>query len=397
MHAKYEDILPSVGPFTDDLLKEANSINSERNFIISPLSLVTSLAILVNGARGTSKDELTYALHLSRKMTAQKLDSFYLHFLSDIKVKLVSQQMRIENLALISAKCEVSKEFEENVKNSYYVHLEKVNFLTQGESCVKKVNDWVTESTQGLIQELMSLQPPLNTNFMLFNSIFFESTWLFKFDLDTYVRNFFVNDTNKEKVVFMKARKQFCYAEIVFSSASDGVRMAEVPYNGTFNMVILFPPVFTRINAVIASYPLSAFLEKFHKEKTHRLIDLHIPKFKIEAKTQLNDVLGKLGIKGVFSPKNAGLSPISEAQELRLPSLIQATSLEVNEEGTNSPKSPFERYYVPDDYAKLAQTTLILDRPFVFVIYDRLFNLPVFVGKVSDPQFPRQSTENGTE
>ena len=199
---------------------------------------------------------------------------------------------------------------------------------------------------------------------------------------------FLVNDQFEEKVTFMTVTKSFYYEEISVGSTCDALKMIELPYEGNSSMFILLPPKSCKVNAVIASQSIYELVKKFQERKTEKMVELHMPKFKFNTKIQMQDILIKMGITDIFSTSSANLSGISESQRLYVSSILHATAIEVNEQGTKaaavtSISIGIESLMPPP--ANLIE--LILDHLFLFLIYEHVANLPLFVGKLSKPQF----------
>lgn len=64
-------------------------------------------------------------------------------------------------------------------------------------------------------------------------------------------------------------------------------------------------------------------------------VNLYMPKFKIETKTDLKDALYSLGMKEMFE-NNANFTGIVDAPPLKVSKIIQKAFIEVNEEGSEA-------------------------------------------------------------
>ena len=112
---------------------------------------------------------------------------------------------------------------------------------------------------------------------------------------------------------------------------------------------------------------------------------IEIPKFKLNFETNLTNALSRLGMRTAFSAKAdfSGITPTFS----RVDDVFQKTFVEVNEEGTEAaaatgvivmtlglaPKHPPKPF------------SMIVDRPFFFVIQDGKTGLILFMGAIVDP------------
>jgi serine protease inhibitor len=105
--------------------------------------------------------------------------------------------------------------------------------------------------------------------------------------------------------------------------------------------------------------------------------DLYFPRFKLEWERMLNPDLQSLGMTDAFSDGLADFSRLSTARNLVINIVKQKTYVDVNEEGT-------EAAAVTNVGVTLtsAPASVRFDRPFLFVIRERLSGTIVFMGKI---------------
>lgn len=109
-------------------------------------------------------------------------------------------------------------------------------------------------------------------------------------------------------------------------------------------------------------------------------LKLYMPKYKISSDLNLNFVLDQMGIKDIFQEAAADLSGISP-DKLFLSRVIHKAEIEVDEEGTIA-----SAVAVGELQNKITGTEIIVDRPFLYFIYDKQTKSIVFMGKYSFPK-----------
>ena len=109
--------------------------------------------------------------------------------------------------------------------------------------------------------------------------------------------------------------------------------------------------------------------------------ELVMPKFRFDFEKVLNDQLKAMGMTDAFSPGMADLSGISDA-DIYVSFVKQNTFIDVNEEGT-------EAAAVTTIGVELtsAPEPVVIDKPFIFAIRERLTNTLLFIGKVEMPVY----------
>jgi serpin B len=119
------------------------------------------------------------------------------------------------------------------------------------------------------------------------------------------------------------------------------------------------------------------WMGSFHETK----ISLALPRFRIEYDVALNETLKALGMTPAFDPAAADFSRITKARDdLYISSVRQKTFVEVNEEGTEAAAATSVGISVTS-----APPAVIVDRPFIVAIRERLSGTLLFIGRIGAP------------
>ena len=162
-------------------------------------------------------------------------------------------------------------------------------YTLSAESTKNEINGWVRDQTNGLIDSILS-QPFDNTTQMaLLNAIYFKASWEKKFSKYTEEKIF--HGQNGDTIVdMMNNEASFLYAE------TKCYQMIRLPYYGDYEMVVYLPK--NAIDIMNWHYPNEAEIKNPHWQK--RTVSLHMPKFELEYKKNLKNVLQALGLNGIF-------------------------------------------------------------------------------------------------
>jgi len=108
---------------------------------------------------------------------------------------------------------------------------------------------------------------------------------------------------------------------------------------------------------------------------------LNVPRFKMDYRRSLVDDLRALGMGIAFDAGQADFSGIADVspERLYLTQVLQKTFVEVNEEGTEAAAATAVGVGVTS-----MPPTFTVDRPFLFVIRERLSGTILFIGQVNE-------------
>ena len=98
--------------------------------------------------------------------------------------------------------------------------------------------------------------------------------------------------------------------------------------------------------------------------------------------TDLRDTLIGLGMTDAFDDRLADFSPMTTDADLYIAFVLHQTFVAVDEAGTEAAAATAVGM---DESAAIESHTLVLDRPFLFVVHDVAHGTPLFVGRVADP------------
>uniref|UniRef100_A0A8C5VSL6 Serpin family B member 11 n=1 Tax=Microcebus murinus TaxID=30608 RepID=A0A8C5VSL6_MICMU len=113
-----------------------------------------------------------------------------------------------------------------------------------------------------------------------------------------------------------------------------------------------------------------------------REVEVHLPRFKLEVKYELNSLLKSLGMTDLFNYGKADLSGMSPATGLYLSKVIHKSYLDVSEEGTEAAGATGDSISVK---RLPIRARFMANRPFLFFIRHVHSNMILFCGKLASP------------
>ncbi|MFC1725514.1 serpin family protein [candidate division KSB1 bacterium] len=371
------DLISSENEFAFKLFKETVNVDKDKNIFISPLSISMALGMTLNGADGETKDAMVNTLEFA-DMTDEEINSSY-KSLIELLLNLDSNvAMQIANSIWCLEGYPVIEDFKSVNRTYFDAEVSTLNFFAPG--ALDIINGWVYDNTNGRIEDIID-EIPFNARLYVINALFFKGDWTYKFDpADTKDKDFFLLDETSKTVKMMGIKTNFGYYD------NENFQAVDLPYgNGNYCMTIFLPKYEVEIDEIASSFSQENW-NNWINSFTEREVNLFLPKFKLDYKIEekTKTVLTSLGMGVAFDEWAANFSRINENNELFISRVIHKTFIEVNEEGTEaSAATVVEISYrgIGDDL------TLAINKPFIFVIREKVSGTILFMGKIINPEY----------
>jgi serpin B len=234
------------------------------------------------------------------------------------------------------------------------------------------INDWVAGQTNDRIDELFppgTIHP--GSRLVLVNAISLDAAWRYVFDAAaTRDEAFTLTDGSVVRVPTMHFDLKLPLAYEPDYSA------VELMYGrGDLSMVVILPKDTAAFDAGVDVEMLTAVLDRISDQGIH----LAMPKFTFQRHVELDGILSDLGMATAFGG-SADFSGMVEGGGLFLDTVQHDAFIEVDEAGTEAHAATGGAMAVSHG------PTIELNRPFFFVIRDRITGAILFVGRVADPR-----------
>ena len=344
------------------------------NLFFSPYSISAALTMAYAGARGKTETQMQETLCFTLPQGVlhpafHGLDTGLMQCASDIE----GVQLSIANALWGQHGYGFLPDFRNVLAESYDAPLWLTDFVDAPEKARTEINDWVSDATNGKIEDLMKpgTITPL-TRLVLANAIYFKGTWKLQFDeAQTSAAPFYRLDGSQVKVLMMRMKEHFPYTEDMNYQA------IELPYSGdTLSMVILLPRdgMFEDFEANLSTERLDAILAQMYSQK----VQLGMPRFELTSEFSLADTLARLGMPDAFTGA-ADFSGMDGTRDLFIGHVAHKAYVSVNEEGTEAAAATGVSMTLS------MPSMMTIDHPFIFLIRDIETGTVLFMGRVLDP------------
>jgi len=357
------------------LLQEVNGAFADTNVFLSPLSASMALGMTMNGAEGTTFEEMRSALGFGTQSYAE-LNASYQSLIALLRGLDPKVDFRIANAIYYDQAfgSHIEPVFLSEAEEFFDAEVDALDFLAP--AAVTAVNDWANRNTNGKIPRIIDRITP-ETVMLLMNAIYFKGDWRHGFDpKETRDLPFTTHDGAVVQAKTMHRKGDFRAGHL------GATTVVELPYGGdAFVMTILLPGPETSIDDFVNGLrpstwsDASASLSDFNG-------DLYMPKFKLAWEDTLNDELKRMGMVRAFIPDGAEFTRISRTMgnNLFVSFVKQKAFVDVNEVGTEAAAVTVVGVEVTS-----APPQIRIDRPFVFALRERLSGTILFLGKIVAP------------
>ena len=352
------------------LFRQTAAQDEGKNLLVSPLSVMTALNMAANGAAGETLAQLEKAL--GNGISVADLNA-YLHTLTENLPNSEQSSLHVANSVWVNNRVReaVMQPFLQNMLAYYGAGVNACDFDLEA---LEAVNGWVKENTDGMIDSILS-KPDPNIVMLLLNAVAFDAKWQNQFFESGVIEMPFTAQDGTQKLCEMMRGEEHTYLE-----DGDTTGFIKRYRGGAYHFVALLPGKDVAISDYIASLTPEKLSGLLGGAQTSKEVRIGLPKFSFDYSVSLNSALRAMGVTDLFSDLACDFSGMFRAPVKPFVSnVLHKTFIEVDTEGTRA--AAVTAVMVADSAMPIEDPkTVILDRPFVFLITMGDAELPVFIG-----------------
>ena len=349
---------------------------SEKDYVISPLSLQFLLGMILDGAKGSTADEICDVLGYGKGEVGQ-VNEYCLSMLKQLPELDKQTKLHIANAIYVDDRYPLLASYKSDVAKYYEAAVANLDFSKTKESAAT-INKWCSDNTEGLIKKILDETSPDMLAYLL-NALYFKSQWSSKFDKGMTAEEDFLDPASgkKSRVKMMKTERTMDYM------AAKTFQAVRLQYgNGAFSMTVLRPKDGCSVSDVTAELEANDW-NVLKNSFSGATVDLWLPRFETTFHIKLNDILSEMGMPSSFNGSAADFTAMSP-YALCLSFVNQDAVIKVDEEGTEaaaiSSAGMMKNTSVgsPDPFI-----VFHADRPFIYLITEKSTGAVLFAGRYS--------------
>lgn len=360
--------------FAVELLQRTSETG--KNCLISPYSVMQALAMVANGADGQTRSEMEDVLggmpmeQLNEYLLNQRLYSANDDSRFKWSLSTANSIWARNNANIIQVRPEFIQTCVDYYDSEYYI-------APFDDTTLKEVNDWVNEKTNEMIPSILE-EISIYDVMYLVNAVAFEAQWDVPYDkYQVSDGKFTAADGTVQDAKMLNSRETY-----IGDENTDGMMKY---YDGCkYAFAAMLPDQSMTIDEYIAELTpekLNSLLTSYYD---HEEAIVQLPKFKYEYGKELSETLGDMGMPTAFSPYDADFSRMNSTDNvININNVIHKTFIELDENGTKAAAATMVGMAAgaAPDYKEPKK--VILDRPFLYCIFDTSTNIPVFIGALN--------------
>ena len=361
---------PGARAATDFAVELLQRSDDGGNVLLSPVSVLSALAMTTNGAAGETRSQMEAALGLS----AEDLNIYFQAYADalpdgkDARCSLANSIWFRDDADRLT----VEQSFLNICADYYGADLFRAPF---DDSTLKDLNAWVSDRTDGMIPSILS-DIPDSAMVYLVNALVFDGQWESVYrENQIHEGTFTTEDGSTQSAQLMYSQED--------SFLEDGLATGFLKYyeDRTYAFAALLPNEGVSLEDYIASLTGQGLRSTLTSAQPEA-VQAAIPQFTAQYSTELSGILSELGMTDAFDASRADFSAMGNSPDgpLYLSRVLHKTLLALDAQGTRAGAATVVEVDTGAD--NTPGRTVYLDRPFLYLLMDCEADLPLFIGIV---------------
>lgn len=353
------------------------SMEAEKNALISPVSVLAALSMTANGAEGETLAQMEAVLGGKK----EALNQWYERDLANGG----SGHLHLANAVFIQDDPEltVQESFIKDVEKWYETDIVVTDF---NEHALDAINQYVQDNTDGMIKNILDEIPPEAVMYLV-NALAFEARWAMPYNENQVSESVFTTQDGAEQTIELMYSEE-CDAYVEDARCTGFLKDYE---GGRYAFAALLPKEGITVEELVESLSGDTIAELFNSPVEGNVLTA-LPKFQTEFDAQMSEVLQAMGMTDAFDPGKADFSSLAtyNGGNIYINRVLHKTFISVAEQGTRAGAATVIEAAAEGAMPEEPKA-VILNHPFLYMIWDTQTNMPIFMGTFLDAQAPGTS------
>ena len=334
-------------------------LGSKDNTVCSPLNTYIAFSVLAQMTEGESRQQM---LTLLKADSIETVDERFGTLWATNSIDTPRLKSMLSNSVWLRDDTEYNSEFLDMLEGDFHVQ----SFT--GKMGSKEMNDalrnWTDEATKGLLKEYTKdMGFDRETVIKLLSTIYYKAAWVNCFNREATDLQTFHGEAGDSTVDMMHTADTMQYY------SNESFETVSMSLLDSGNMHVFLPRKGVDVETLAGdSRVYEIALGKRTDEAAYPVVTLAFPKFSVNSKVDLIDMLRKLGVTDILDPGTADFEPVTD-ESIYLSSAEHAAMVEVDEEGVTG--AAYTEMAMAGSAAMVERVRMTVDRPFLFMITGR--------------------------
>jgi len=380
----------SVWNFTLSMIEKKVIEEGTGNSLFSPVSILTTINMLLLGTTGETRNEIIQALGYPRYTSDvhAQFNAIIQSMNKDIGVTVATS-----NSLFHQVNFPIRDSFKQELKRNYggEIAIVPVDFTHRPRTTLMRMNRYIAQNTNNLIRDMFKNPLHPETKVVVSNALYFNGSWEYEFLFEppysVGIPAEFKSFQRQIPITLMEATFDYPY----FKDETNGFEIISLPYeHDAKNEEISEAHMFLILPSEEGEEAYQRVESKFQNLNFQEIFDnmsvvfgdVLLPRMELKFSTNLGSFLSSIGINKLFSGNpSKDFSPLTNSwKDFKLDTLQHKAVLRITEKGTEAAAatSAFVFRMSPLE-------TMEFDRPFFLFIYDALNKVVIFWARVVEP------------
>ena len=357
---KAREALPlsrGTSSYSAAIMKEVLTAKDE-NTVCSPLNTYLAFAMLAETCEGNTRRQLLDMLGAEDLETVRKTSNALWEANAANNPFL---QCLLANSLWLNNEIAFNETTLKTLAEQY--HASSFRGKAGSDKMNKALQDWTNDATGGLLADyIKDLKTTPDTVMALLSTLYYKAPWEDPFRESATDSGVFHGTKGDTDVKMMHATVN----ELLQTDSFSAVRL---PLAGSCGSALFcLPAEGTDVNELLSDPSVLKLADPENSSLDNGVVDLSLPKFKIQAKTDLLPVLEALGVTDALDPAKADFSPLTEGKlALSVGEAEHAATVEIDENGVTG-AAYTELQLMKGEILFEKPIVLTFDRPFLFMV-----------------------------
>lgn len=356
-----EELQEGMDDYYTAMMREILVTDSTENTVCSPLNIYVALAMLAECTDGNTRAQILDVLEVPDVETLRT------------RVKVLWEANYVDTPVVQSLLADsvwmregvtYNEETLQRLAETYYAS--SFSGAMGTEQMDKALQSWMNDNTGGLLEDaIRDIHTRPETVLALVSTIYFKAAWYDKFYEGLTDKQIFHGAEGDTEVDMMHRSDMMMYSQ------GDNFGAVEFVLNDSGSMFFFLPEEGQDVRELVTDPQMMQTLRGRLDNTDYVTVNLSVPKFRVEAKTDLMGTMQRLGMSDVMSAGLADFTPLTtdeSLEDLALSSAEHAAVVEVDEEGVTG--AAYTIMMVAEGAMDMESDEIdfVLDRPFFFAV-----------------------------